>query len=333
LRRVYAAVALQRLALRLGPSAGRRELRVAMAAALEDPSLRLLTWRSGERGGWVDEGGRPAAIPEPGGPSDVTEVRAEGRPVAAIIQDRALGQDPVVVRAAGSYATAILENRRLVERLQSSLHDLSLSRARLMAIADETRRRIERDLHDGAQQRLIGLRIKLSMQSEKLEVDSPGSAAALAAMGDEVEEAIGELRALAHGIYPSLLTDRGLPAALTAIVRDAAIPTALDSDGVGRYPPEVESTVYFACLEALQNAEKHATGATQVRIRLRDEGGLSFEVRDDGAGFDVADAADHRGFTSLYDRLDAVGGRLEVRSHPGAGTSVRGLIPADPRSR
>jgi signal transduction histidine kinase len=325
LRKTYAGAALQRLASELRPTASPAELREAMAKALEDPSLRIRFWRDGDPGGWVDESGA-ASVPAPGPGVTVTEVHSEGRHLATLMQDGALAQDPAVTEAAAAYALVVLENGRLVERLRISVQQLSRSRARLVGIADEARRGIERDLHDGAQQRLISLRIKLSLQAERLEQCNPEEAAAVAALGEEIEAAIDDLRALAHGIYPALLTERGLPDALRAVARLSAIPVSVRADGVGRYRTDVESTVYFACVEALQNAEKHAAGASHVAISLAVDGPLTFRVCDDGAGFDTTRSHDGA-FGSLQDRLGAIGGSIEVRSSPGRGTCVVGSVP------
>jgi signal transduction histidine kinase len=325
LRKTYAGVALQRLASELRATAGPVELREAMAKALEDPSLRILYWRDGDPGGWVDESGAacvPASLPG----VTFTEAHSEGRHLATLLHDGALAQDPIVTQAAAAYALVVLENRRLVERLRISVGQLSRSRARLVGIADEARRAIERDLHDGAQQRLISLRIKLSVQAERLDRSNPEEAAAVAALGEEVEAAIDDLRALAHGIYPALLTERGLVDALRAVARMSAIPVSVQADGVGRYRTDVESTVYFACVEALQNAEKHAAGASHVAISLAADGPLTFRVCDDGAGFDTTHTHDGS-FAGLQDRLGAIGGSIDIRSSPGRGTCVVGTIP------
>ena len=259
-----------------------------MAKALEDPSLRLLYRRDGEPGRLDRRVRRRVGVPARARGSRSPRSIPKAATCATLMQDGALAQDPFVTQAAAAYALVVLENGRLVERLRASLSELSSSRARLVGIADETRRRIERDLHDGAQQRLISLRIRLSIQAERLEQLNPDEAAAVAALGKEVEAAIDDLRALAHGIYPALLTERGLVDALRAVARMSAIPTSVEAHGVGRYRTDVESTVYFACVEALQNAEKHAAGASQVAISLAADGPLTFSVCDDGAGFDTS---------------------------------------------
>ena len=208
------------------------------------------------------------------------------------------------------------------------LRDLSDSRARLITVADDERRRIERDLHDGAQQRLVALQIRLALLREQIAPTAPEGAAALRRFEGEIELASEEVRALAHGIYPPQLTERGLAYALRAAARSAPLPTTVRIEHVGRYGPAVESTVYFACMEALQNAAKHAHGASGVTISLTENGRLRFEVRDDGPGFAPDEHAhDGSGLANLRDRLAAVGGELEIRSAPGDGTRVAGVIP------
>jgi signal transduction histidine kinase len=231
------------------------------------------------------------------------------------------------MRAAARFALTAIDNDRLVAGLRASLRDLSQSRARTAAVADETRRRIERDLHDGAQQRLVALRIRLGAAAERLDSDG---ADMLRELGDDVDDTLAELRRLARGIYPAVLTDRGVPAALSAAALICPVPTTVEVAGDRRYRPEVESAVYFVCMEALQNSAKHAEGATYVAVRLALAEALSFEVIDDGNGFDVraALASAGSGLTSLHDRLSAVGGEVAIESAPGLGTRVAGSVPA-----
>jgi signal transduction histidine kinase len=327
-RRLFVGRALQRLTLSLRPHATAPELREAMAIALEDPELRIVYWRPGEPGGWADETGSPARAPgaEPG--RGVTEVVADGRRIAAVSHDAALLDIPDLVRAAAAYALTTLENERLVGRLESSLRDLSASRARIVAIAAEERRSIERDLHDGAQQRLVALRIKLELMAERLDGDL-----AVRALQADVDATIDLVRGFAQGVYPPLLAERGLSEALRAAGRGAPLPTVVDVAQVDRYPPEIEATVYFACMEALQNAAKHAHGASGVTIVVAQDAGLRFEVRDDGPGFEVEHAGGGAGLTNLRDRLEAVGGRLTIRSSGDTGTCVSGVIPTNGNGR
>jgi signal transduction histidine kinase len=224
-------------------------------------------------------------------------------------------------------AGLVLRNAGLTESLKARLEDLRESRQRLVAAQDEERRRLERNLHDGAQQNLVALKVKLGL-AKALAVRDPGKATeVLDQLTVDADEAIETLRDLARGIYPPLLADKGLPAALESQARKATLPVEVDADGVGRYPQEVEAAVYFCTLEALQNVQKYA-GATHATVRLRQEDGqLRFGVEDDGKGFDPAEVQRGSGTTNMADRLDALGGRLEVRSRPGSGTTVLGEVP------
>jgi signal transduction histidine kinase len=208
------------------------------------------------------------------------------------------------------------------------------SRARIAASSERERRRIERDLHDGAQQRLVALRIELELAEELVLRDPELGARRLRRLERELDEALEELRALAHGVYPPLLADHGLPRALRAATERCAVPVQLEVRGVGRYAPAVEGAVYFCVLEALQNVLKHARGVRRVAVALdgRLPGELRLSVRDDGAGFAAggADGADGgAGVTNMRDRLAALGGDVEVASAPGVGTSVRGWVPSE----
>jgi signal transduction histidine kinase len=228
-----------------------------------------------------------------------------------------------------------LHNVRLDSALQASLdevrrkaEELQASRARIVAAGNAERRRIERNLHDGAQQRLVALAVKLRLAHQLADVDLEQAKGMLEELRGELREAVEELRTLAHGIYPPLLMDQGLAAALGSAADRAALPTRVESTSVGRYPSEVEAAVYFCCLEALQNAAKHAGDGAAVVARLWEEAGaLRFEVADDGAGFNPASKAKGAGFINMSDRLGAIGGTLQVDSTPGAGTRVRGTVP------
>jgi signal transduction histidine kinase len=247
--------------------------------------------------------------------------------MAAIVHDAALRDDRVFVDAATSYALMAFDNHRLSAQTSSLLREVRESRSRIQAAADDERRRIERDLHDGAQQRLVALRIKLELAAERAGGARPADAAALRGLGGEVEDALEEVRSLARGIYPAPLADRGLVEGLRAAALRHPLPTTVLAAGVHRYPAEVETAAYFCCLEALQNVAKHAVGATAAVIDLSDNGSLHVEVRDDGAGFEPADVAGGVGFVSMRDRLAAVGGELAVSSSPGRGTRITASIP------
>ena len=221
----------------------------------------------------------------------------------------------------------VLENARLFAELRASLDELSRSRTRILAVADETRAQIGRDLHDGAQQHLFLLRLRLSAESERLQTEQPETAAMLEALGAEVELAIDEVRALARGVYPAMLAGHGLGESLRWAALDGPLVVTVQADGVGRYDPEVERAVYFACMEALQNASKHAKSASRVWITLADDGDLRFEVRDDGAGLDPHFNGSGTGLLNIRDRIAAVGGEVRIVSGPAHGTRVQGHVP------
>ncbi len=228
-----------------------------------------------------------------------------------------------------------LHNVRLDSALQVSLDEvrrqaeaLQASRGRIVAAADAERRRIERDIHDGSQQQLVALAVRLRLARQFVERDPAKAGAMLAELGQTVEETLQGLRDLAHGIYPPLLMDKGLPEALASTARRSILPAEVVRTDVGRYSPEVEAAVYFCCLEALQNTAKHAGSSARVIIRLWEEqGGLLFEVADDGAGFDARLKGAGVGFTNMNDRLGAIGGSLRVESAPGRGTKIQGAVP------
>jgi signal transduction histidine kinase len=217
----------------------------------------------------------------------------------------------------------------LVLRNVALLEDIRESRRRIVAAQDERARALERNIHDGAQQQLVALAVKLRLAETMVERDPEGVRRTLAQLQEDATATLEDLRDLARGIYPPLLADRGLAAALEAQARRAPVPVTLHPDGVGRYAQDVESAVYFCCLEALNNVAKYA-GASSVEVRLAHvDGELLFEVADDGAGFDPK-ATDHgTGLQGMADRLDAIEGTLEVSSAPGRGTRVRGRVPVE----
>jgi signal transduction histidine kinase len=328
-RRIAASTALDHVARRLRTSASPREVRRALADALADPSLQTLFSFPRASGRWVDDSGAPSPPPGARSRQHVTEV-ASGRWRIAIVHDPALSEDGPLVRTAASYALTALENDHLTGELSSSLNELAQSRASVAA-ADRARRKIERDLHDGAQQRLIALRVKLSLAAERLEDQDPAGADVIRALEGDVDATIDEVRAFAHGVYPALLAETGLSDALRAAARAAGLPTTVRAHELPRYPPEVEMAVYFSCSEALQNAAKHAHGATGVTISVWQEHELQFEVCDDGSGFDIQATREGIGLTNLHDRLATVGGSIRIESAPGEGTCVSGSIPLRPQ--
>ncbi|UDY35677.1 sensor histidine kinase [Dermatobacter hominis] len=231
-----------------------------------------------------------------------------------------------------------LHNVRLDSALQDSLEQLQLrneqlvaSRARIVSAADESRRAIERNLHDGAQQHLVAMAVKVGLVRQVMAKDPDAASAMLEELREDVQVTVGELRELAHGIYPPLLRDRGLPEALRTAANRAALPTdVVVAEDLGRFPTDLEAAVYFCCLEAMQNAGKHAGEGAEVTVTIvRADHELRFAVADDGVGFVVGDRPEGHGFVNMEDRLGAMGGRLEVESAPGRGTTVRGTIPID----
>jgi signal transduction histidine kinase len=327
--RIYTADCLVALAHGLRTRRTAAERRDLIAATLTDPTVELAFWRGGDEGGggWIDVDRRPISLPHPPSDRQATLVLDDGSPVAAVIHDAALSEQRSFVEAVGAYAFVWDDNRRLAARVESSLTELRASRARILAAADEERRRIERDLHDGGQQRLVALRIRLELAEELMDQDPAQARAVLHRLGSEVDAALDELRALAAGVYPAVLAARGLSEAIRSAALQSPVPATVKIDGVDRYSREAETAAYFCCIEALQNVAKHAPEATRVSISLSRNGDLRFEVNDNGPGFPLDDAADGHGLVNMRDRMAAVGGELEIRSRPGAGTEVVGTIP------
>lgn len=257
----------------------------------------------------------------------VLEVSVAVVPTLVVLSLLALALFAAVQRRAGRTLTA--ENRRLTTAAAHATLELRASRARIVASAERERRRIERDLHDGAQQRLVALRIELQLAEELITHEPALAVARLRELEGAVDEALEELRALAHGVYPPLLADRGLAEALRASVSHAALPVDLRATDVGRYPPEIESAVYFCVLEAIQNACKHATGARRVQIAIDGTCGwqLRVAVADDGAGPPSSGLIPGAGVTNMRDRLAAVGGQLEIAPVLTGGCAVHVAVP------
>ena len=285
---------------------------------LGDPSFELALW-SDERNSFVDVGGGIYDLPSPTTARTVTLIARRGLPSVALVHDVALNEDLEIVRGLGVTAATLLENATLVGELQAS-------RARIVESVEQERHRLERDLHDGAQQRLTTIQLKLAVASE--EADQAELREVLDSLATETAAAASELRAVAHGIYPPLLHDAGVAPALRAVAGRAPIRVRMVDRGFGRAPAGVELAVYYCALEALQNASKHAGPDVQAVVTLaRARAELVFEVRDDGLGFEPGANGDGIGLVSMRDRIGAVGGRLEIRSARGAGTSVRGTVP------
>jgi signal transduction histidine kinase len=324
---VFIARATQRLAVGLRGHPSPDDLRAALAESFDDPSLEIVYRIGNGEGHWADADGH--RIPDALAATDrcLTEIRDGPDLVAAIVHSSALAHDRSFVDTATSYALMTLDNHRLSAQTSSLLREVRESRARIQAAADAERRRIERDLHDGAQQRLVALRIKLELAAERTGDGHGEGAAVLRGLGTEVEEALEEVRSLARGIYPPSLADRGLVEGLRAAALRSPLPTTVLAAGVQRYSREIESAAYFCCLEALQNVAKHGRGASAAVVELSDNGSLNLEVRDDGAGFDPVTVDRGVGLISMRDRLAAVGGDLAIISSPGRGTRVAACIP------
>jgi signal transduction histidine kinase len=228
-----------------------------------------------------------------------------------------------------------LHNAKLDSALQASLDEvrrqadeLQASRGRIVAASDAARRQIERNLHDGAQQHIVALAVKLRLARQLMGRDAERATTILEELAGDIDAALQELRDLAHGIYPPLLADKGLVVALESVVRKAPVPTKIDAHDIGRFSPEAEATAYFCCLEALQNVGKYGGESASATVDLRlEERALVFSVTDDGVGFDVGRAGMGAGFTNMNDRLGALGGTLRVESALGKGTRVTGVIP------
>jgi signal transduction histidine kinase len=302
------------------------ELRACLARTLGDPSLEVLYAREGHDG-WVDAGGQPGSLPEPaGGPRarTVTVVERDGQPLAALIHDPALDQG--LVRAAAAAAGMTIENERLQAEVRAQLEEVRASRQRIVAATDAERRRVERNLHDGAQQRMATLALELAMLRDRAAGD-PAMAASLDQAAAELKQAIAELRELARGIHPAILTEEGLPAAVEALADRSALPVQVRADFDARLPGPIEATAYFVVAESLANVTKHAR-ASGARVELSQcDGTLQVAVTDDGIG--GADAARGSGLRGLEDRVAAVRGSFRVETPPGGGTRVLAEIPCD----
>jgi signal transduction histidine kinase len=298
-------------------------IRAALSRALNDPTLEVLFWLP-ERNGFVDAAGRGVELPK-GHNRTVTTLEHDGEPLAALVHDPSLLEEPKLVEAAGAAARLALENARLHAETRAQLEQVRESRVRIVTTADEERRRIERDIHDGAQQRLVALAVQLRSAQRRLQKGSdPEVDRLLAATVAELKLAVEELRELARGVHPAILTEDGLAAALESLVSRIPFPVDLDAAG-GRLPAQVEATAYFVACEALANVVKHARASTATVRTVRRNGLLVVEVEDDGIGGAVA--RNGSGLRGLADRVEALGGRLRVESPAEGGTRIVGEIP------
>ncbi len=299
-------------------------VREALAESLGDRTLAIAYWLP-ERGEFVDEHGDPVELPEPGSGRSWTAVENGGRRVAAIVHDAELEARPELVQAAATGAVLALENEQLKADLRARLQELRHSRRRIVQAGLEARRRLERDLHDGAQQQLVTLSIDLQLLRAKV------ADAEAQALVDEAAEtlalAVSELRELARGLHPAILTERGLPPSLEALAARTPVPVELDLQVEGRLPSSVEAAAYFVCAEALTNVSRYAH-ARHARVALaRVDGALRVEIADDGVG--GADPRKGSGLGGLRDRLGAVDGELSIDSPVGGGTQLVATIPLE----
>ncbi len=323
--------AIADLVVELGEGGQPGRVEEALANALQDPTLTLAYWLP-EQSRYVDVDGTTIDLPETGehGAGNTkdrvtTVVEREGRKVAALIHDPSLIENIDLVEAACAGAGLALENERLHADLRARLNELQTSRARLVQATDDERRRIERNLHDGTQQRLVSLGLAVRLARAKMAADPDAADELLLAAGDEIAQTLDEIVELTRGLHPALLTERGLPAALDALASRAQLPVTLSVDLDRRLPPPVEAALYYAASEALTNVAKHADAETiQVDVTEAD-GRAVLEVTDDGVG--GAEAANGSGIRGLTDRVEALGGRLVVTSGNGSGTRLRAELP------
>ena len=316
--------AVSSLVARLGGGVGRGSLRDALAEALGDPEVELAYWVP-NRDDYVDSAGRPMQLdPAPKG-RIATVIEHEGRRVGAIVHDAELAEERDLVRAVGATAALTLENERLDAELRAHVDELRASRARIITAGYAERQRLERDLHDGAQQRLMALGINLRLARDLVTSDTQEAAALLDASLEELNQATRELRELARGIHPAVLTDRGLDAALNGLAGRSPVPVELVQTLAERLPSSVESAVYFVVAEALTNVARYAQAQTVRVTVVRSNGHVDVQVSDDGVG--GADPTHGSGLRGLSDRLAALDGRLELTSADGDGTTVKATIP------
>jgi signal transduction histidine kinase len=323
---LLAGVALKSIMARLGEEDGPAHLRQLVADALDDPPLELAFELGHGSSLFVDSRGALVDRLRPRPSRSLTAIRRHGEVVAYIEHDEALESDPELMQAAGQSVELALESGRLEAELQSKIDELEVSRRRLVSLSEAERRKMERDLHDGAQQRLVAIQIKLALAKER--AGDHELAEQLAAIEDDAAAASEELRNLAHGMYPSVLVSDGIGDALRSVARAAPITVRVHDEGLGRFPEEVEAAVYFCSREAIQNSIKHAGPGTHVTVTL-EQGpvAMRFEIRDDGVGMSSPVPADGLGMASMRDRIGALGGEVEIVTAPGEGTIVRGGVP------
>jgi signal transduction histidine kinase len=328
--RAYAGEALEYMARRLGGRPSVAAVEQLVRRVLDDPQAQLVFWLP-RRQHFVDRHGARVVLESGEGVSWRAFGHGSDR-VLAIVHDAALSADPELVEAVGAATLLAFENRRLQQDLLDSVDALRASQRRLVGAASTERRKIERDLHDGVQQKLVALRIQLELALE-LATDENGLGRRLATLGAELDDALDELRSVAHGIYPPLLAEGGLVAALREVGHRSIVPLSVDVEDVGRFSEGRESAIYYCCLEALQNVAKHAGPHAVASLRLWRRGRVvHFSVSDDGLGFEGERHAKGAGLTNMTDRMGAVDGTLVVKSASGEGTTVEGRVAVEARA-
>jgi signal transduction histidine kinase len=328
---LFVAAGIRTVNSRLRQMPGPELVRDLLGEAFQDRELQIASW-SGRSRRWVDAPGIALVEPAENSGRWLTEIHDGATPVVAIVHDAALRDDTAFIESAAAAASVAFASDRVAARTAGMVRELMASRSRILAAADSERQRIERDLHDGAQQRLVALCIHLELAAER--TTDPAEAEALRGLAVEVEQALDEIRSLTHGIYPFTLLEQGLAAAVRSAALRSPVPASVSDEGLGEYPREITSAVYFCCVEALQNVAKHASGARSARIVLRETGSeLCFSVCDDGEGFRHDSARVGAGMVNMRDRISSVGGKLTVDSRLGHGTRVNGRIPLSPPAR
>lgn len=320
-----ARIAIADLVTELGGLPAPERLRDALASALGDRTLQVGHW-SPSAGAYLTADGSPVQLPDEDRHRAVTRLEHDGTPIAVIVHDAALQEDPGLVAAVAAAVRLTVENERLAARVQTQLEEVRASRTRIIEAGDAERKRVERDLHDGAQQRLVSLALALRLARVRLgdRVD-PAALETLDQASAEAKAALGELRELARGIHPAILTEAGLGAAVQSLADRSAVPVSVEGATAERFAPPVQGTAYFVVSEGLANVNKYAR-ATHASVRLRREpDALTVEIFDDGVG--DADPSRGSGLNGLVDRLAAVNGTLEIQSPTGAGTRLTAHIP------
>jgi signal transduction histidine kinase len=308
------------------PDEAPQDLPGLLAHVLHDPSLQIGHARRAA-GGYVDLHGAALDLPDARQRPVVTAVSDDRLSEVVVNQEEVIPDQKRFLRAAVSAALISRENHRLEDDLSASTVELEASRKRLARAAYTERQRIERDLHDGIQQRMVGARVKLELADDALDANPGRGRRMLAEIGCDLDDAVEEVRSLAHGVYPALLETHGLLEALRSAARRSPGPVVVRGD-VGRYAADTEAAIYFCCLETLQNVAKHAGPDAMADLRLWEDGGsLIFQTSDSGGGFAVGETPQGQGLLNMHDRLAAVGGTLSLTSRLSLGTVVKGCVP------